>query len=669
MASRPKRPVTAELLYDIEQITDLQMSPDGRHVVYSVLRVDRKSEKKYSDLWVAATRGGKPRQFTFGNYNDSMPRWSPDGSQIAFLSNRGDEQQTQIYLLPFAGGEAQPLTDLKGAIQGMKWSPDGRRLALLFAKMDADAVERQEDEQKKKLGVVSRHITRIFYKGDGMGYLPKERPHLWVVDARSGKAIQLTEDNGFQEGMPDWSPDGEHLLFASNRVDDPDMNQEFTQLYIIPAGGGELTKLEIDHEFGKAAPVYSADGQWICYLGQRLAGNYWQNMCLYVAPAGGGQATNLTEAHDMHAVGACIGDHGGAGFSAPVWAADSNSIYFVASRDGAQTLHNITTDGNLSTVISKAKSAVGAFSFDANQSKVAYFEANMYDPGQLWSRDMTSGKSRQLTKLNAGFNRYAWGEIEEIWFKGNDGNDLQGWILTPPGFDPSQKYPSILEIHGGPQAQYGYVFMHEFHFLAANGYVVYFSNPRGGQGYGEEHCRAINGQWGTVDYDDVMSWADLVQARSYIDKERLGVTGGSYGGYMTGWIIGHNDRFHSAVAQRVVSNSVSMWATADFNYGWCDLIGIEPTPYEDLEAHWQISPIKYIGNAKTPTLVIHSETDLRTPQEQGEQLYVALRKVGVDAELVLFPGESHGLSRQGRTDRRISRLNHILRWMDKYLQE
>ena len=246
------------------------------------------------------------------------------------------------------------------------------------------------------------------------------------------------------------------------------------------------------------------------------------------------------------------------------------------------------------------------------------------------------------------------------------GNKLQGWILKPPNFDPEQKYPSIMEIHGGPWAQYGNFFMHEFYYLAAQGYVVYLCNPRGGAGYGEEHAGAIWGEWGDVDYADLMAWADYLAAKPYIDVERMGVTGGSYGGYMTAWIVGHTDRFRAAVMQRSVTNLISMWGSSDMNWVFQQVFGDQP-PYENIEQLWQSSPMKHVGSATTPTLVIHSAQDLRCPLEQSQQFFVALKTLGVETEFVIFPGEPHGLSRGGRTDRRVARLEWIKRWFDRYL--
>jgi dipeptidyl aminopeptidase/acylaminoacyl peptidase len=314
---------------------------------------------------------------------------------------------------------------------------------------------------------------------------------------------------------------------------------------------------------------------------------------------------------------------------------------------------------------------LGGYTFDRQSRRVAYLWSTLDDPAQLIVRDIhedgARGSPLALTALNSWLAEVETGEIEEVWFKATDGHDLHGWILKPPGFDPARRYPSILQIHGGPQTQYGYMYMHEFHYLAAAGYVVYWSNPRGSQGYGEAVTGAIYGRWGTVDYDDVMAWADYVAKLPYIDPERMGVTGGSYGGYMTTLIIGRTDRFKAAVAQRVVSNFLSFYGSSDLNYGLEHLAGTA-APWDDMQTCWAQSPISTIGNAKTPTLVIHSENDHRCDQEQGEQVFVALRRLGVDTELLLLPGESHGVSRGGRTDRRIARLEHMLGWFERYLK-
>jgi len=671
MAAAKKRRLTAEDLYRFEIPFGCAMSPDGTHVVYGVRRVDRKSEKKYSNLWVAPTDGGTPRQFTYGEQRDTQPRWSPDGRQIAFLSTRRNEKQAQIYLIPWKGGEARPLTLMQGQFGILHWSPDGRKILFTFRKKDPEAIEREKDERKKKLGIVSRHITRIHYKLDGTGFLPKDRWHLWVLDVRTGRTRQLTQDSLFDENDPCWSPDGKQIAFLSNRSKDPDLDPDAVDLYLMPARGGSAKR--IPAPVGEKSRLsFSPDGKWLAYLGKEGRGRWWRNINVWIVPATGrGRARNLTGAFDIRAVPHTLNDLSGTPEqTTPTWSNDGKRLYFQFSRHGNVELGAVRVDRKrprLESVIQEP-GVVGAFSFDRDQKRFVYFFGDMGDPGQLWVTKLGSEESVRLTDLNVDLlYGLELGEMEEVWMKGPGGGDLHGWILKPPGFRKDRKYPSILQIHGGPQTQYGNSFMHEFYFLAAQGYVVHFCNPRGSIGYGEKHTQAIWNNWGTADYEDVMAWSRYVSRKPYMDTRRMGVTGGSYGGYLTNWIIGHTNRFKAAVTQRCVSNFISMYGTSDFNWAFEQELGGKP-PWDDFKNYWRMSPMKHIGRCKTPTLVIHSEMDQRCDIEQGEQVFVALKRLGVETEMVRFPEESHGLSRAGRTDRRIERLRHILRWFDKYLR-
>ncbi len=673
MSKSDKRLITAEDLYKIELVSDPQISPDGAHIIFGLTRVDRKTEKKFTNLWLVSSDGSvPPRQFTYGDHTDSHPRWSPDGRSIAFLSNRKDEKQFQIYFIPLNGGEARPVTKMKGAFAGFAWSPDGRSFATQFRKKDRAAIERDEDEQKKKLGVVSRHITTLEYKADGSGYLPEEKWHIWTVDADSGEATQLTSGDKFNEVQPQWTPDGRFLIFISNRDPQPDINWDQTELYRMPAEGGEM-ELIPSHEGRKSHHAISPDGNWIAYVGRKQKGHWYQNDCVYLVPASGGKARNLTDEFDLHLATATLTDTGsGTPQPPPTWSPDGRTLYTLATEKANQPLLAFSIDPQAPGYerIIDEDGLVGSFSLDSSAQTVAYLWGDFSGPAQVRVRDLAADHTRTLTRFNNDWlAKIENGNIEEVWFKGKDGTNLHGWIMTPPGFDPGKKYPSILEIHGGPQTQYGRAYFHELNLLAAQGYVVYWSNPRGSQGYGEDFAGAIYNQWGTVDFDDVMAWADYVEKLPYIDTERMGVTGGSYGGYMTTLIIGRTHRFKAAVAQRVVSNFISFYGSSDMNIGAEYLFGAEQPPWVDLENYWKQSPIATIGNAKTPTLVIHSEHDFRCDKEQGEQVFVALKKLGVDTEMVLFPEESHGLSRAGRTDRRIERLNHMIRWFATYLKE
>lgn len=656
-----KRPLTADDLYHFKLVSDPQLSPDGAWVVFTVQRVDRATEKKYTNLWLVSTTDGDPRPLTHGDHTDSQPRWGINGRLIHFLSNRGDAKQSQLYTLSLDGGDARQLTDLQGSFGSFSLSPDGDRLLLSFRQKDAEAIARESDEQAKKLGVVARHITSLTYKVNGAGYLPAEKWHIWTVDADSGAAVQLTNGH-FHEETPIWSPDGSHILFVSNRSDDPDLQLDATELYTIPADGGEITPVAA-RDGRKFQPAYAPDGR-LAYYGRARARHPQQNNCLFV---GDEQAKNWSQPFDLHLSSAITSTDTGSGMAAasPVWRLDGTAVYAIAATHGSQ--HLIAFDGENAETIVGGDGLIAGFTFDREQSQMAYLWGDLTHLGQIWLRDMATGDSRPLTHFNdAQLAEIALGRVEQVSFTGGDGQ-LDGWITFPPDFDPAKTYPSILEIHGGPMVQYGRTFMHEFYYLAAQGYVVYWCNPRGSQGYGDAFASAIYGRWGTVDYDDVMAWADYMTAQPYIDPARMGVTGGSYGGYMTSMLIGRTDRFKTAVAQRVVGNAISFYGSSDLSWTGENLFGIESNPWEDFAAYWQMSPMRFIGGAKTPTLVIHSESDLRCPQEQGEQIFVALKRMGVEAELVLFPEEEHGLSRNGRTDRRVARLQHIKRWMDRFL--
>ncbi len=669
MSATKKRLITAEDLYRFELISDVRLSPDGGNIVYVQKRVDGKTEKKYSNLWIVPAQGGKPRQFTFGNQKDLSPRWSPDGKTIAFLSNRADQDKApQIHVISFEGGEAHKLSEIPGEISSIRWSPDGRKLLCSARKLDPDELEREKDEQKKKLGVVNRRYDRFFYKLDGYGYLAHEREHIWTVDARSGAARQITDHKTYDEKEPAYSPDGKWIAFLSNHSEEPDRNFERMDLFVMPSQGGAQRKINTPTG-DKLKLSFSPDGKWIAFVGQEGEHQDYKNYGIWVVPVDGSvPARNLTAAYDVNVDPSTINDMGEPEFIPPMWSKDGKKIYFQCARHGATQLLAVSVDGKKLDAIIDQKAVVCSFSFDEKQATLAYRLGRIDDPCQIMVKEMATGKEKQLTSLNQSMlSKIDLGKVEEVWFKSPSGMDLQGWILTPPGFDPRKKYPSILEIHGGPQTQYGFFFMHEFYTLASKGFVVYFCNPRGGRGYGEEHTKAIWHDWGTNDYADLMAWVDQMEKAPYIDRSRMGVTGGSYGGYMTVWIIGHTQRFQAAVTQRCVSNFVSMWGSSDLNHVFQDTLNMKP-PYEDLKNYWEHSPIAYIANAKTPTLVIHNENDMRCPIEQGEQVYVALKKQGVPTEMVRFPDEFHGLSRTGRTDRRIVRLNSILGWFEKYLK-
>lgn len=665
-----KKPLAPDDLYRMQLITGYHTSPDGRHVVYAVQRVDRATEEKHSDLWIVPTASGAPRRFTAGDHVDRAPLWSPDGTRIAFLSNRDDKEQFQLYVIPFDGGEAQRITEAEGDFGSFVWSPDGHRVLCQFRKRDAAVLARQADAQKKKLGVVARHITRVVHKWDGQGFLPEERWHLWTVEIATGKTVQLTSDNQYEEADPAWSPDGRWIAFASNRTPDPDLDQINTQIFIMPAEGGGLRAVDAP-QGDMHAPVFAPDSTQIAFFGSEGTRQFWRNTDLWVAPVdGSAPARNLTAPLDLCAGMRTLGDSHAAPASLPVWAADRARLYFQVTRHGSTVLAQVDADGGTESyrVMLGQDEAIDQPSFDDEQQHMVYLRSNALDPGDLWVTNRVTGRSRRLTRLSVSWLRgRGLGTVEEVWYKGRDGHPLQGWIMTPPDFDPAQRYPAILEIHGGPQLQYGHRYFHEFHTLAGQGYVVFFTNPRGSQGYGNAHQDAIVNDFGAVAFDDLMAWTDHVTALPYVDADRVGVTGGSYGGYMTNWIVGHTDRFTAAVTQRSLCNLISFHGTSDFTWIFQFWFGDEP-PWANVENYWRQSPLKYVANVKTPTLIMHAEGDKRVSIEQSEQWYTALRQLGVPSEFVRIEGESHNLSRGGRTDRRIARLEHMARWFGEWME-
>ncbi|MCB0131754.1 MAG: S9 family peptidase [Caldilineaceae bacterium] len=668
-----KRPLSAADLYRMRMIAAYQLAPDGRNAVYALQRVDAITEKKYSNLWIVPTASGTPRPFTAGDHVDSGPVWSPDGTRIAFLSNRDDETQSQLFVIPFSGGEAQRLTDLKGDFGAYLWSPDGRTILCQFRQKDADAQAREADEAAKKLGVVARRITRVVHKWDGQGFLPEERWHLWTIDVATGKATQLTADSRFDEAEPAWSPDGRWIAFTSNRAPDPDLDQMDTRVYVMPATGGEMTPVNAPRG-GMTTPVFSPNSERIAFFGSEGTRQFWRNTDLWVASLDGvTPARNVTGHLDICAGMQTLGDSHAMPASAPVWSTDGESLVFQVSRHGSTRLAQIPVSGEESVgytiICGKDDEVVGQPSFDDEQQRMIYLRGNAQSPGDLFVTNRITGRSRRLTRVNETLLRArGLGAVEEVWFNGPDGNMLQGWIMTPPDFDPAQRYPAVLEIHGGPQLQYGHFFFHEFHYLAGQGYVVFLTNPRGSQGYGNEHVDAIVDDFGAVAYRDLMAWADYVTALPYVDAERVGVTGGSYGGYMTNWIVAHTNRFRAAVTQRSLCNLISFHGTSDFTWLFQFWFGDVP-PWENVENYWRQSPLKYVAAVETPTLVVHAEGDKRVSIEQSEQWFTALRQLGVASEFLRVEGESHNLSRAGRTDRRIARLEAIAGWFNQYLKQ
>ncbi|TYB32109.1 MAG: S9 family peptidase [Candidatus Mcinerneyibacterium aminivorans] len=660
-----KRDIKPEDLYDFELISGPELSKDGKTAVFEKQWVDKNSEKIYKNLYLLNTENQEISRFTTGKQLDMNPKWSNDGEKIAFLSNREDEKQFQLYLIPANGGEAVKLTDLNGIFGEIVWSPNDKEIVFTFSKKDEKLLEMEEDDSSK--GLTQRTITDMFYKNNGQGFLYRDKMHLWKINIENLNIKQLTSNNKFSENNPVWDNKGDTIYFLSNRDENPEKNPYLSDICKIDSEGENLEVLD-SRRGSKHSLNISPNGNYLSYVGFEIKEKYVKLDRLWIMDVRTNKEMCLTEEYDRNIGSHTLGDMGEATFRTPVWSRDSQNLYVQMTEHGKVTLNKVEIrDKRIKRIINK-KGVVGKFS--VNNDEIYYYFKSFTDPNQLYKYNTKSGEDSRLTEINRKIlDKINLKEPEEVWLENEDSKKLQGWILKPPKFDKNKEYPSILEIHGGPRAQYGWGFMHEFHYLASKNYIIYFSNPRGGDGYGQKHMEAIDNQWGTVDYKDLMSWTDYMENKDYIDKKRMGVTGGSYGGYMTNWIITHTDRFKAAVTQRCVSNLISFWGSSDMNWLTQILFGSLKAPWDDFDNYWNQSPMKYMDNVETPTMVIHSENDLRCDIEQAEQVFTALKYRGVETKFVRFPEENHGLSRNGRTDRRISRLKNILEWFEKYLKD
>jgi len=649
------RGITAEDYFAFEFLSDPHISPDGKLVAYVVTKIDRAQNRRNSSIWMVATDGSRsPWQFTTSPQSVSSPRWSPDGQWLAFTSSRpessaqGGSAETprpQVYVLSMAGGEARRVTNLKNGVSSFQWSPDGARLVIVSRVGPSDG--RSENKDRSDV----RHYKNSSYKFNDSGWFDDRRTHLWVVDVKSGSAKQITEGDEWNDNDPQWSPDGTKIAFVSNRSGKEYEGDRNSDVWVIAAGGGALTKIS-DHQESDSSPRWSPDGRTIAFTGEVQERDHPK---VWLAPATGGAPSTLAvNGLDLIPTGL-------------EWADDGKSLYFESGVKGEFQLFQIDLGKKTVAQISSGARAVRNADFNGRTNTRVYMVNDFQHLDDLYASDLNGQKERKLTNLNESlWKQIHFAEVEKFTYKSADDWDVDGFIVKPINWQQGQKYPLILSVHGGPAGQYGVDWYHEFQVYAAKGYAVLFTNPRGSTGYGQKFERGIVGEWGGKDYLDVMNGVDAAIKRyPWIDTERMGVTGGSYGGFMTNWIVGHTNRFKAAVTLRSVVNFISDEGTRDGAYGHTP--DFEGDLFEKFELYWDRSPLKYAKNVKTPTLILHSDNDFRVPIEQGEQWFRALKHFGVTTEIVMFPRENHNLTRTGEPKHLVESLNWQLYWFDRFL--
>ena len=646
-----RRPLNADDLFNLKEVRDPQRSPDGKWVAYTVARAIKETDKNDTDVWMVSWDGQQQIQITSTPEGESSPRWSPDGTYLAFLSSRQGAKAAQVWLLNRAGGEAAKLTDIKGGVSEYAWSPDSKRLVLVVDDPDPSEADTDKDKDKKDAEPKTPKpivVNRYQFKADVKGYLRGERSHLQLFDIAAKKAEPLTS-GVFDEESPAWSPDGSQVAFIRRHGDGDVDKAPNHDLFVIEARTGakekRLTTTAAD-EGGRLS--WSPDGRAIAYiLGDEPKYSAYDQNRLVTIPAAGGEPRILTDALDRPV-------------RAPFWSADG-SILVSVSDDRSEHIAKVpATGGKVEKLVSGAR-VVTSFSAGTDGGLAVIASTPTAIPE---IHALETGKLRQLSHQNDEWARgLLLGTTEGFAATSKDGTSVHGLIVKPPSFQPGRKYPTLLRIHGGPNGQDVNAFNFERELFAANGYVVVAVNYRGSNGRGSAYQKAIFADWGNKEVVDLLGAMDYVQTLDYVDASRLGIGGWSYGGILTNYTIAADGRFKAAISGAGSSNQISMYGTDMYITQYEAELG---PPWKSQDLWIKLSyPFFHADRIHTPTLFMGGEKDFNVPLLGGEQMYQALRSLGVDTELVIYPNQFHGITIPSYKK---DRLERYVAWYDKYLK-
>lgn len=616
--------LSLESFLDMESVSNPQISPDGRQIVYTRGWVDKVNDRRESSVWIMSVDGSRNRFLVDG----SGPVWSPDGTRIAYTA-QGEPQGSQVFVrwMDDEGATTQ-ITRVEKGPSGLAWSPDGRWIAFGMSVADEESwgIRLPGRPEGAKWTAEPRVVTRADYRQDREGFTDDGWRHVFVVPAEGGTPRQLT-DGEWNHSTPEWTPDGKELLFSSLRSSDAELAWRESEIYAVDLASGAIRQLTT-RKGQDGNPMPSPDGKLIAYTGDDWHDDTYRDSKIYVMNRDGSGPRMISGDFERPS-----GDF--------IWASDGSGLYFSVSDAGSSNIHFVAVGGGVRKVtegvhmlsissLSSAGTLVGTLS-------------SFHEPGDLVSFDVRRPREiERLTNVNEDvLAGVTLGEVEEIWYESLDGYRIQGWVVKPPDFDPSKKYPLMLSIHGGPHSMYGVGFNYGWQEHAANGYLTLYTNPRGSTGYGSAFANAIKNAYPSKDFDDLMNGVDEVVRRGYVDERNMFVYGCSGGGVLTSWIVGHTDRFAAASANCPVTNWLSFVGTTD-SPGWYR--NFEKLPWEDPSEHLRRSPLMYVGNVKTPTMLMTGVLDLRTPMPQTEEYYEALKMEGVPTAMIRFNNEWHGTS-------------------------